>query len=63
MAVSESDKRSVAWSFAGTLDMAVFDASQGISCGSSGGIVNSTELFKKTVSRQTRLSTIFAEFC
>ena len=40
-----AEKQSAAWSFAGTLDMAVFDASQG--CGSSGGIVNSTELFKK----------------
>ena len=41
------DKRAHAWSFAGTLDMAVFDASQGIGCGSSGGIVDSTELFTK----------------
>ena len=46
-AAKRSENRSAAWSFAGTLDMAVFDASQGIGCGSSGGIVNSTELFKK----------------
>ena len=36
--------------FAGTLDMAVFDASQGIGCGSSGGLVDSTELFTKLFS-------------
>jgi hypothetical protein len=33
--------------FACTLDMAAHDASQGIGCGSSGGIVNSTEIFTK----------------
>jgi hypothetical protein len=46
-AAKRAENRSAAWSFAGTLDMAVFDASQGIGCGSSGCIVNSTELFKK----------------
>ncbi len=46
-AAKRAENRSAAWSFAGTLDMAVFDASQGIGFDSSGDIVNSTELFKK----------------
>jgi hypothetical protein len=49
MAVLQLDKRSHAWSFAITLDMAVYDASQGTNCCSSCGIVNSTEIFSNVL--------------
>ena len=42
-----AETQSAAWSFTGTLDMALYDASQGIGCGSSSGIVSSTEIFTK----------------
>ena len=41
-----AERRSAAWSFAGTLDLDIHNASQGIGSG-SGGIVNSTEIFTK----------------